>query len=91
VFDFEVTVTKRDGSAGTYALTFDALCEFEETAKVGVPVAFNESNIKLGHLALLGWIAEKNSGATVKPLPAWRKDIASINVEDRSPPTSEVE
>jgi hypothetical protein len=87
VFDFKVTVAKRDGSEGTYALTFDSLCEFEETAKVGVPVAFNESNIKLGHLALLGWIAEKNDGNNVKPLPQWRKDVVSISVEDTSPPT----
>ena len=91
MFGFTVTVTKKDGSQGTYELDLDSLCEFEDVAKVGVPVAFRADNIKLGHLALLGWIAEKNGGQVVKPLDKWRKDVAGVDVTDTSPPTSGAE
>jgi hypothetical protein len=91
MFNFKVVVTKRDGTVGTYELDFDSLCEFEEVAKVGVPVAFRSDNIRLGHLALMGWLAEKNAGNTVKPLATWRKDVVSVEVLDANPPTSAVD
>lgn len=91
MFEFTVVVTKRDGTEGTYNLDFDSLCEFEEVSKVGVPVAFRADNIRLGHLALMGWIAEKNAGNTVKPLATWRKDVVGVDVKDKNPPTSAVD
>lgn len=91
MFGFTVTVTKKDGSQGTYELDLDSLCEFEEIAKIGVPVAFSPTNVSLKHLALLGWIAEKNAGNQVKPVEKWRKDVSSVDILDESPPTSGAE
>ena len=91
MFGFKVTVTKRDGTEGTYDLDLDSLCEFEEIAKVGVPVAFSEQNLKLQHRALLGWIAEKNAGNTVKPVATWRKDVVKVDIDQSDHPTSAVE
>jgi len=90
MFNYKVTVTKRDGSEGTYDLGFAELCEFEEITKVGVPVAFRENNIKIQYLGTLGWIAEKAAGNTVKPLAQWLKEVVSVDMQDTNPPTSEV-
>lgn len=89
MFRFRVTVAHTDGQEGTYDLGFADLCEFEEVTKIGVPVAFQAQNMKLQHLATIGWIAEKNSGLTVKPLAEWRKGVASVEFQDANPPTSE--
>lgn len=91
MFGFRVSVAKRDGSKGTYDLDLNSLCEFEEIAKIGVPVAFSESNVKLTHLALLGWIAEKNAGNVVKPVDQWRKDVVSVDIDNAPVPTSGAE
>jgi len=42
-------------------------------------------------LALLGWIAEKNAGNTVKPVNTWRKDVVKVDIDQSDHPTSAVE
>lgn len=88
---FTVTVTKKDGTSAEYPLDLDAMCEFETITGTGIPVAFSEGNIKMTHLVLLGWIAEKNSGHVVKPVDKWRKDIAGVDIADNAVPTSGAE
>lgn len=86
--EFEVVVTKKDGSEGTYPVDLDVMCEFEDIAKIGVPAAFShEDKIKISNLVLLGWVAEKASGVQVKPVAQWRKNVSSIDLAQNSTPT----
>lgn len=86
--EFEVVVTKKDGTEGTYPVDLDVMCEFEEIAKIGVPVAFgHEDKVKISNLVLLGWCAEKSAGVQVKPVQQWRKSVKNIDLAQNATPT----
>lgn len=91
MFDLNVAVTYKDARVSTYELSLDTLCEFEEITGQGAPVAFNETNIALRHLVMLGWLAAKEAGEVVKPIKEWRKSVTKVEFVSPENPTHAAE
>ena len=91
MFDINVAVTYSDARVSTYELSVDTLCEFEEITGTGVPVAFNENNMSLRHIVMLGWLAAKESGEVVKPIKDWRKNVVKVEFVAPENPTHAAE
>jgi hypothetical protein len=83
VLELSVTIKRKDGTVSTHPVYADSQIDFERWAKTSISAAFDPSSKpKMEFLYYLAWLAEKNSGAVVKPFDEWRRDIAGVGHED---------
>ena len=83
MLDISVTIKRKDGTSETFPVYADSQIAFERWAKVSISAAFDPAiKPKMESLYYLAWLAEKNSGAVVKPFDEWIKTVASVGQED---------
>jgi hypothetical protein len=86
VLDISVTVKRKDGTTETFPVYADSQIAFERWAKTSISAAFDpQGKPKMESLYYLAWLAEKNSGRSVKVFDEWIKDVAAVGQEDGPP------
>lgn len=76
-----VTVERRDGTQEEFPVYPSAILAFERQAKISTARAFSSDDVKMEHLYLLGYLAEKDSGAIVKVFDEYVKTLAHVEVK----------
>ena len=77
-----VTVERRDGNREEFPVLPPTVIAFERWAKMGIGQAFAGNTAKFEHIYYLAWLAEKDSGNTVKVFDEWLKNVADVDVVD---------
>lgn len=83
MLDISLTIKRKDGTQETFPVYPDSQIAFERWAKTSISAAFDSATKPRNeHLYYLAWLAEKNSGRSVKVFDEWIKDIAGVGSED---------
>lgn len=77
-----VSVERRDGNREDFPVLPPTIIAFERWAKMGLASAFGGGDAKFEHIYYLAWLAEKDSGNTVKVFDEWLKNVADVDVID---------
>ncbi len=75
-----VSVERRDGSREEFPIYPSAILAFERQTKTSMARAFSTDDVKMEHLYLVAYLAEKDSGAVVKIFDEYVKQLAYVEV-----------